>query len=129
MAEAAAAEQIFRYLSLAVPDLLPHVISTLLHDAAPAAEKVIMTLAEQWKAEGEARGRAEGEARGRAEGLRRVLLHQLVSKFGAVPDALRMRMDAASEEKLLLWSERILSADSQAAALSITPIHTPRSSG
>lgn len=34
----------------------------------PAAEDVMMTMAERWKQEGEAKGRAEGKAEGRAQG-------------------------------------------------------------
>jgi Putative transposase, YhgA-like len=119
VSEEAALKQIFRYLSLVVPDLMTHIIPTLLHDAAPAAEQVIMTLAEQWKAEGEARGRAEGEARGRAEGeargLREVLVRLLVLKFGSISAEDQARIDAAAKDELLLWSERVLTADSPAA--------------
>ncbi len=115
VAQAGALEQIFRYLSLAVPNLMPHVIPMLLHEAAPAAEQVIMNLAEQWKAEGEARGRAEGEARGRAEGQRRVLVHLLTRKFGSISESDRARVETATEAELLRWSERVLSADAIAA--------------
>jgi predicted transposase YdaD len=115
VSEEAALKQIFRYLSLVVPDLMPQVIPTLLHDAAPDAEQVIMTLAEQWKAEGEAKGEARGEARGEAKGLREVLVRLLVLKFGSISAGEQARIDAAAKDNLLLWSERVLTADSLAA--------------
>ncbi len=63
-----------------------------------------MTLAEQL----EARGRAEGKA----EGERLVLVRQLMLKFGELSDADRERLANASEEQLLGWSERVLTATS-----------------
>ncbi len=100
---------IFRYLSLVVEDLTPQVLHAALHTAAPETEQVLMTLAEQWK--------AEGEAKGKAEGARRVLLRQLELKYGQVPYAERQQVDQADEDQLLLWSERILTAESLSALL------------
>ncbi len=109
---------IFRYFSLVVEDLTPQILHAALDSAAPETEQVLMTLAEQWKAEGEAKGKAEGEAKGKAEGARRVLLRQLELKFGEVPRAERERIEQADEDQLLLWSERILTAESLSALLS-----------
>jgi hypothetical protein len=95
---------IFRYLCLVVEDLTPQALHSALHRAAPETEKVLMTLAEQWK--------AEGEARGKAEGARRVRLRQLELKYGELPRADRDRIDRANEDQLLLWSERIFTAES-----------------
>jgi hypothetical protein len=67
-----------------------------------------MTIAEQL----EARGIAKGKAEGQAEGLRRVLTHLLALKFGAVPDSAIERIDRATEEQVLAWSARVLSATS-----------------
>ena len=63
-----------------------------------------MTLAEIWK--------AEGEAKGKAEGLRQVVLLQLQLKFGAVNADIQASVAAAPEEQRLRWVGRILSADS-----------------
>ncbi|MEN9580526.1 MAG: hypothetical protein RJA70_3535 [Pseudomonadota bacterium] len=79
-----------------------------LHAAAPATETLTMTIAEQL----EARGIAKGKAEGQAEGLRRVLTHLLALKFGAVPDSAIERIDRATEEQVLAWSARVLSATS-----------------
>ena len=118
---------IFRYLSLVVDDLTPQ---TLLAALAPppteTKETLMTTLAERWKAEGEAKGRVEGEAKGRVEGeakgrvegARKVLLQLLSLKFGQLSNADRQRIEAASEEQLLDWTARVLSSDSLAVVLS-----------
>jgi predicted transposase YdaD len=51
-----------------------------------------MTIAEKWKAEGEAKGRAEGKAEGKAETLRKLL----TLKFGALPEGTARRIASAS---------------------------------
>jgi predicted transposase/invertase (TIGR01784 family) len=121
---------IFRYLSLVAQDLTPQALLTSLAAVTPEAKETFMTtLAELWTAEGEARGeargrvegeargRVEGEARGRVEGARRVLLQLLQLKFGELPSSERARVQAASEEELLRWTARLLTADSLAAVL------------
>ncbi|HEV8246732.1 MAG TPA: DUF4351 domain-containing protein [Polyangiaceae bacterium] len=67
-----------------------------------------MTLAERWKAEGEARG----EAKGRVEGQRIVLLRQLGLKFGELPASVTERVVNAPESDLARWSEAVLTAES-----------------
>ena len=54
--------------------------------------------------------RREGEAEGRREGEAEVLLRQLRLRFGALPEEVMARINAADAETLLHWSERILSA-------------------
>jgi predicted transposase YdaD len=54
--------------------------------------------------------RAEGHAEGRREGEAEVLLRQLRLRFGALPEAVTARLNAADAETLLRWSERVLSA-------------------
>jgi predicted transposase/invertase (TIGR01784 family) len=63
---------IFRYLSV-VADLNADTLYTVIQSQAPEAKDVLMTLAEQWKAEGEAKGRAEGEAKGRVSSILQIL--------------------------------------------------------
>ena len=60
--------------------------------------------------EGEAEGRREGEAEGRREGEAEVLFRLLRSRFGALPEDVTARLNAADAETLLRWSERVLSA-------------------
>jgi hypothetical protein len=101
---------LFRYLSLVAQDLTAQTLLAALAPAPPEAKDALMTtLAERWTAEGEARGKVEGE--------RRVLLQLLGLKFGELPNADRDRIEAASEEQLLSWTARVLSADSLADVL------------
>ncbi|MEN9578916.1 MAG: hypothetical protein RJA70_1925 [Pseudomonadota bacterium] len=110
--EPAAVEQILRYLWLVVPDIDLDPFLSALHSAAPATETLTMTIAEQLEARGIAKGKAEGEAKGEAKGLRRSLTHLLTLKFGSVPDSAIERIDRATEEQVLAWSARVLSATS-----------------
>jgi hypothetical protein len=77
-----------------------HPLTQALRAAAPRAEEVIMTIAEQLRAEG------------RAEGGQAVLLRLLSLKFGEIPGALKERVTQASEQDLDRWTERILTAAS-----------------
>jgi predicted transposase YdaD len=63
---------IFRYLSI-VADLSADALYTVIETQAPDVKEALMTLAEQWMAQGEAKGRAEGEAKGRAVAVLAVL--------------------------------------------------------
>jgi len=76
-----------------------------LGEATPEAKEAIMTLAEQWMAQGVAKGRAEGRVE--------VLERQLRRKFGdAVDESVLSRLNAASEEQLAEWADRVLDAES-----------------
>ena len=72
-------------------------------------------------AQGEAKGRAEGEAKGRAEGRAEgkveTVRKLLTLKFGQLPEAASLRLDAAKEPDLDRWLERVLTADSLDAVL------------
>ncbi|MCY2987371.1 MAG: DUF4351 domain-containing protein [Planctomycetota bacterium] len=57
----------------------------------------------QWKEEGRQEGRQGGEA-----GL---LLRQLERKFGPLEAVVRERITRADAERLLVWGERVLTAD------------------
>ena len=63
-----ALEPLLRYVALVSSDLQLEQIRAILEDRVPIAEAVTMTIAEQLRAEGEAKGRTEGEAKGRTEG-------------------------------------------------------------
>jgi uncharacterized protein DUF4351 len=49
-------------------------------------------------------------AEGRRQGEAEVLLRQLRSRFGPLPEDVIARLNAADAETLLRWSERVLSA-------------------
>ena len=87
-------------------------------------EDAIMTIAEQWRIEGETRGlmkgRMEGEAqgliKGEAQGLMKgqatILKHQIAAKFGdqVFQRTVQEHVQNATPEQLALWAERILFA-------------------
>lgn len=101
---------IFRYLSIVVGDDQQQVVDDVLAQLSPPVREEAMSLydrlIEQGKAEGKAEGKTEGEVSGRAA----LLLKQLQLKFGAVPDAVRERVHAASIDELDRWGERVLTA-------------------
>jgi len=62
---------------------------------------------EEWKAEGMQAGRLQG----RQEGEAALLLRQLTRKFGPLDESTRARVLAADAEQLMVWGERLLSAE------------------
>ncbi len=127
----AALEPIVHYLARIVGERVTwDLFRANLHQMAPNAEGTFMSLADQWFAEGEARGRAEGEARGRAEGEARgraegeargraegraaLLAKQLTLRFGELSEHERERLASASVSELDRWAERVLAASSLA---------------
>jgi hypothetical protein len=70
-------------------------LHTALKNALPEVGETIMpTLAEKWIEEGEAA----------------LLIRQMEHKFGQLTPAHRARIDAADAETLLIWGERVLTA-------------------
>ena len=67
-------------------------------------EETVMTLARQWIAEGEAKGRVEGE--------RALLRALIVHKFGVIPRSVKTALETADEPSLSVWASRIFSAPS-----------------
>jgi hypothetical protein len=57
-------------------------------------------------------GREEGQKEGRKEGLQKVVLTQLEAKFGPLDDSTLQRIKKGSQEQILLWAKRILTASS-----------------
>jgi len=66
----------------------------------------------EWEEEGRQKGRQEGERKGERKGSARLLLHLLQMKFGELDEQTLSRVNSADAEQLLIWSERILDADS-----------------
>jgi hypothetical protein len=58
---------------------------------------------QQWREEGREEGRKEAESQ--------FLVRLLERKFGVLDDEIRRRIDAADRDRLLEWSERILTAE------------------
>jgi len=61
----AAFAAILRYVSLTT-DTPPERLREFVQALGPKSEEALMTAAQEWMKEGEAKGRAEGEAKGRA---------------------------------------------------------------
>lgn len=78
----------------------------LAEQLAPESERWLMTWAEQL----ENRGRQEENARWLAK-MRHQTLQMLRLKFGEIPNELAARVEAASEEEIDRWTERLLIAD------------------
>jgi predicted transposase YdaD len=81
-------------------------------------ERMVSLIAEQWKAEGFSqgldKGKAEGKAEGKTEGKSEILLRQIVRRFGPLSPETEARVRSASADRLDLWSERILEAQTLA---------------
>ncbi|WP_089724231.1 DUF4351 domain-containing protein [Candidatus Thiosymbion oneisti] len=69
----------------------------------PDEAQTMSRFAERFHEEGLQQGKHQGEAL--------VLERQLRLKFGALPDTVQRRIEQASEQTLLAWSERVLTAD------------------
>ena len=71
---------------------------------------------QQGRQEGIQQGRQEGMQQGRQEGMQQgeaqILMRLLARKFGELPVDIRHRVESADSERLLLWSERVLTATS-----------------
>jgi len=77
---------------------------------------------EEWKAEGMQAGRQQGRQEGLEQGLQQgeaaLLLRLLTRKFGPIDESIRARVLSADAEQLLVWGERILSAETLAEVFS-----------
>jgi uncharacterized protein DUF4351 len=51
-----------------------------------------------------------GRQAGRDEGARSILLRQLRARFGALPDVVVARIQAAATPQLDVWADRVLTA-------------------
>ncbi len=78
-------------------------IETMLAEKAP-------TWTEMWEEQGREKGLAQGRREGRREGESTMLRHQLESRFGALDERTKQRVESAQADQLLAWGERVLSA-------------------
>ena len=74
----------------------------------PEEVQKMTTFADRFIEKGIEKGIVEGKAQGQAS----VLLKQLQIRFGGVDSQYRQRIEQADTDTLLLWAERILTADS-----------------
>lgn len=66
---------------------------------------------DRWNREILEKGREEGLQEGRQQGEARVVLRQLRLKFGPLAPEIEERVRSADADRLLGWSERILTAE------------------
>ena len=95
---------------------------TLTADIDPQFSEVIMTGAEKLRQQGREQGLAQGLAQGRAEALARLrgIVGKLLQlRFGSLSSAAQARLEHADMTDLEQISERVLTADSLAKALSL----------
>lgn len=62
--------------------------------------------------DGKAEGRAEGKAEGKAEAFTELLLLQLETKFGVLPDTVTTRVRRASSDEVKRWAGCFVTAES-----------------
>jgi predicted transposase YdaD len=72
-----------------------------------------------WLAQGFEKGRQEGRQEGRVQALREALRELLEDRFGPLPDAVRQRIESASEPERLQAAVRRVSHLSSLADLMI----------
>ena len=83
-------------------------------------EEIETMLAEnidRWNREIREQGLEEGREQGRQEGEARLVLRQLQLKFGSLSAEVEDRVRSADAERLLVWGERVLTAESLADIL------------
>ena len=78
----------------------------------PEEAEIMSGFAERFIQQGVQQGKHEGRQEGRQEGEAAMLLRLLQLKFGAVPEALRRKVESADPQTRLEWSDRVLTASS-----------------
>lgn len=103
-----------RYLASVAQGLDEKTVREALERALPASsgETIMATLAEIWTQRGKEEGREEGREEGQTLEARQNLRKLLISRFGALPEALTARIEQADHATLDAWFEAALSAPS-----------------
>lgn len=73
-------------------------------------ESMLADRVKEWNKESMERGMQQGMQKGMQQGTRQVLLRLLEKRFTPLPPDIKMKLDHASEQQLLQWSEHILTA-------------------
>ncbi|NVB41316.1 Rpn family recombination-promoting nuclease/putative transposase [Pseudenhygromyxa sp. WMMC2535] len=123
---ASAVARLLRYVALVTGDLRYEDFYATIVAQIPETEEVVMTIAEQLRAEGREQGLAEGLEQGLEQGLERgleqgleqgreqaraqVLARLLRARFGALPEAYAAHIEAAGMDALDRYLDRLLSA-------------------
>jgi hypothetical protein len=110
-----AIEQVFRYILLVAGELRFDEFREKLHQQLPEIEDVVMTIADQLRAE----GLTQGLAKGLTKGLALALTKQMTLKFGVLSAEHAARIEAATEQQLDRYIERILMAPTAEAVFEL----------
>lgn len=107
--------QLVRYTLLVSEHLTPEQLQALLErEVGPETKETVVTVGQQLIEQ----GIQQGVQRGKLEGERALLLRLVRHRFGAAVDqATERRIAEASEEQLVTWAERVLSAPTLAELL------------
>ncbi len=119
-------ETLLRYLAAAAVTVSEADVRRALVEVLPILEERIMpTMVETWLERGRTEGHTEGLAKGIQTGEKRMLLRLLERRFGKVPKTYQTRITTADADTLLLWGERVLSAQRLADVFSEPPPGEP----
>lgn len=92
-----------------------HLETRSLEESRDMLKERVVEWTREWERQGLEKGLQEGMRkgmrRGRREGEQRMLVRLLERKFGALDAEARRRIEAAGDEELLAWSEKLLSAE------------------
>jgi predicted transposase/invertase (TIGR01784 family) len=105
-------EQIFRYILQVAGRLQFEEFLARIQQQLPETQEIAMTIAEQLEAKGEAKAQAKAQAKARAR-----LLRQMTLKFGALSAEHTAIIEAATEQQLDDFSERLLTEPTPEAVL------------
>ena len=121
----AALEAVLRYLTSATDAVDEPALRRALDEAFPAFGGTIMpTLADKWIEQGRKQGIQQGIQQGIEQGIQRgiqqgqtegeaaLLLRLLERRFGPLSPRHRARIESADAETLLVWGDRVLTAQS-----------------
>lgn len=100
---------LFRYIAVVADESVTTTLAQALQTTQPQVKDALMTIAEKWIAEGEAKGRAEAKT----DTLRKLL----ALKFGPVPEAAARCIALGTERDADRWLERVLTAATLDAVL------------
>ena len=105
----AALEAVLRSWTSATDAIDEPTLRRALDEALPALGETIMpTLMEQWTK----RAHQQGIQQGQTEGEAAILVRQLERRFGPLSPRHRARIESADAETLLVWGDRVLTAQS-----------------
>ena len=76
----------------------------------PQEAEAMTGFAERFIEQGMQKGMQKGIQEGMQQGEAKVLVRQLICRFGDLPENIRQQIESADTDTLLKWSERILTA-------------------